>query len=132
MKNTKRNSRIIAFQIAYQKKKVGLSFYSEEYLLKKELNKEAKEYIKSLLEVFFKKEKIINHRIQTALIGWKQERISSTLNRILQLATAEKFLSPKLAPSIIISEYLEITRIFAGEQAVKLCNAILSKTIIVK
>ena len=132
MKSSKRNCRIVALQIVYQQKKIGMVFYSEEYFLKKTLDIRAKNYIDSLVKIFNEKKKIIDRRIKDALIGWKQDRIASTLNTILQLAIAEHFLFPSLAPSIIFSEYLEICRDFAGEEAVKLCNGILSKIIISK
>ena len=126
-KTNKRNSRIIAIKIAYQQAKIGVSFYSEEYFLKKDLSLDAKIYVESLLRSLQKEKRAINLMIQSALISWKQDRIDKTLNIILQLALAEKLLSPNLVCNIIIDEYLEITRVFAGEKAVKLCNAILSK-----
>jgi transcription termination factor NusB len=129
MKNTKRDNRITAFKFAYQRAKIRHSFYGENYLLKPNLSEEEEKYIMSLLQILAKKSKAIDSQIQSALIGWRQNRISFTLNTILRLALAENILSPHLAPAIIISEYLEITRLFVGEAAVKLCNGILSKII---
>ena len=128
MKSSRREMRIIAFQLAYQQKKIGASYYTKKFMLE-DLNVNTQKNIIRLLSKLKKKQKKINQLIQTFLVNWKQDRISTSLNIILQLAIAERMMSPKLAKSIIINEYLEITRMFSGEKAVKFCNGVLSNCV---
>ena len=128
MKSSRRKMRIAAFQIAYQKQKIYYSYCGESYILK-ELDEASEKSVLFLMKTLYKDKNKINSLIKNCLINWKQHRLTDSLNIILQLAIAESICKPKLTKNIIINEYLEITREFAGDEAVKICNGILSNCI---
>ena len=76
-----------------------------------------------------KNKKKINQCIEKNLLHWKQDRIVTILNIILQLALAEKYFSIHLPYQIILNEYLKIADLFMEKKLVKFCNAILESSL---
>lgn len=57
--------------------------------------------------------------------GWPVQRIDATLRAILRCASYELLKRPDIPETVIISEYLDVTRAFFDDDAVGMVNAVL-------
>ena len=74
--------------------------------------------IRSQLEI----DPLINARLSDE---WPVGRIDATLRAILRSAAFELLKKPDIPENVIISEYLDVTRAFFDDDAVKLVNGVL-------
>ncbi len=123
---TRSKARILAFQIVYNRDKIGINQQGEDLLFKNSnLSKPYETFSQSLVETTWQKLGEIDSAIKKHLINWKQTRISDTLNALLRVATCEILFFPKTDSKVVFNEAIEICRNYVDEKATKLCNGTL-------
>ncbi len=123
---TRRNARILAFQITYHRTKIGIQREGEELLFANtSLTSKHREFCRKLIDTTWKEQDKIDLVIQRYLKNWKQTRITDTLNALLRVGTCELLFFPETDGKIVFNETIEICRHYVDERATKLCNGVL-------
>lgn len=125
-KSSRRQARIIAFQIIYQRQKIGVQ-ENGETLLKKQtpVNQEHAIFTRDLVDTTWQQLPTVDEHIQKHLQGWRQDRISDTLNALLRVAVSELFFFQKTDGKVVINEALEICKSHVDSEATSLLNGVL-------
>ena len=92
----------------------------------KALNINEKEFIKEIINDYYKKKDSIDNLISENLIGWKLNRLTPIDRNLLRMGIAESYKNKK---SIIIDDIVRIAKKYGGEDSYKIINAILDKVI---
>lgn len=126
MKNTsRRKARESAFQVLYQRNKIGVMAEETLILDPKELDQDSLTFSRNLIDKCWENMEEVDNQIQQNLKDWKQSRLSETLNAVLRLATSELLFFPETDGKVVINEALELCRAYLGESPVKMCNGVL-------
>lgn len=92
----------------------------------KALNINEKEFIKEIINDYYKKKDYIDNLISENLIGWKLNRLTPIDRNLLRMGIAESYNNKK---AIIIDDIVRIAKKYGGEDSYKIINAILDKVI---
>ncbi len=92
----------------------------------KALNINEKEFIKEIINDYYKKKDYIDNLISENLIGWKLNRLTPIDRNLLRMGIAESYNNKK---AIIIDDIIRIAKKYGGEDSYKIINAILDKVI---
>lgn len=92
----------------------------------KALNINEKEFIKEIINDYYKKKDSIDNLISENLIGWKLNRLTPIDRNLLRMGIAESYNNKK---AIIIDDIVRIAKKYGGEDSYKIINAILDKVI---
>ncbi len=92
----------------------------------KALNINEKEFIKEIINDYYKKKDSIDNLISENLIGWKLNRLTPIDRNLLRMGIAESYNNKK---AIIIDDIIRIAKKYGGEDSYKIINAILDKVI---
>lgn len=123
---TRSKARILAFQIVYNRDKIGINQQGEDLLFRNSnLSKPYETFSQNLVNTTWQKLDEIDSAIKKHLINWKQTRISDTLNALLRVATCELLFFPETDSKVVFNEAIEICRNYVDEKATKLCNGTL-------
>ena len=124
--SSRHHARITAFQIIYNRSRLGIIPESEALFIDQaSLSKEHREFCNKLVATIFENKSQIDLGIQKHLKHWKQNRISESLNAVLKLGTCELLFTPELDAKVALNESIEICKAFVGEKATKICNGVL-------
>ncbi len=124
--STRHQARILAFQIIYNREKIGIHPQGEDLHIKDSgLTDNYLDFSRQLINLTWQHLVEIDKRIQQNLINWKQSRISETLNALLRIAACELIYFPETDGKIVLNEAIEICRGYVGEKATKICNGVL-------
>lgn len=124
--SNRRKARILAYQILYQRKKIGIQPEGEERLFRETpLAEKYADFCRNLIEITWRELETIDSHIQSHLINWKQARISESLNALLRIATAELLYFPNTDGKVVLNEAIEICRRYVDAQATKILNGVL-------
>lgn len=123
---SRRSARVLAFQILYQRSTLGVFEESEKALFQHgDLKQKHIQFATDLIQVTWDNQAFIDQIISSNLSGWRQGRLSNTLNTIFRFSTCE-LLMKELDEKIIINEAIEICRYYSDKGATKLCNGVLN------
>ena len=121
----RRQARIIAYQILYQRALLGIQQESEwMYFQRITLREKDVLFCQKIIQNTWSNIGDIDLLIQKCLQRWKQQRLSNSMNALLRTATGELIYMP-ITANIVINENLEICKEFIGLEAVNLCNGVL-------
>jgi N utilization substance protein B len=71
----------------------------------------------------------LNETIEKNLVNWKLDRLPVVDRVVLQIALYELLIAKELSPSIILNEWIEISKRFCGDESPKFINGILDRII---
>ena len=105
-KTARENAFILLFE-----KEIKTEETFEEIFLKAttERELEVNEYVKEVFFGNFENEKIIEHKIEECLVGWKKERVSYVAKAIIKLATYELMFIEDIPVKVSINEAIELS-----------------------
>lgn len=124
--STRRNARILAFQMIYSREKIGILESGESILFNNNpLSSEYKEFCHKLVALTWEKIEEIDSKIQEYLINWKQYRITDSLNALMRISICELMFFSNTDGKVILNEAIEICRSHVDERAIKILNGVL-------
>lgn len=124
--SNRRKARILAYQILYQRKKIGIQATGEDRLFEETpLADKYVNFCRQLIDTTWKELETIDKTIQRHLINWKQTRISESLNALFRIATCELLYFPDTDGKVVLNEAIEICRSYVDTQATRILNGVL-------
>ena len=124
--SSRRKARILAFQVVYHRKKIGIQKEGEELLFTNTyLSKDHRNFSQNLIDTSWRELENIDQAIQQHLINWRQTRISETLNALLRISICELLFFPETDQKIVFNEAIEICRDYVDKRATKILNGVL-------
>lgn len=124
----RRQARETALQINYQRSQIKKVPFSESWhVAKANLSANELDFCQQLTNGAEQHKSEIDSWVQQTLLNWSTGRLQNTLQAIFQLGITELLLFQKTDHQVVINEWLEICRDYAGEPAVKLCNGVLDQ-----
>ena len=123
-KTARENAFILLFE-----KEIKTEETFEEIFLKAttERELEVNEYVKEVFFGNFENEKIIEHKIEECLVGWKKERVSYVAKAIIKLATYELMFIEDIPVKVSINEAIELSKKYDDDKAYISVNGVLNK-----
>ena len=125
-KSSRRKARILAYQIIYNRQKLGVQSEGEAlHSAFTRLSDEHRQFSQNLIDTTWRNLETIDHSIQTHLINWKQSRISLSLNALLRICICELLFYPDTDGKIVLNEAIEICKNFVDDRATSILNGVL-------
>jgi len=124
--STRRNARILAFQIIYSREKIGILDSGESILFKEyPLSKEYQGFCQELVTLTWQRIEEIDAKIQQYLVNWSQYRLADTLNALMRTSICELMFFPNTDGKVVLNEAIEICRNHVDNKATKMLNGVL-------
>ena len=125
-KSSRRKARILAFQIVYNRQKLGVQTEGEAlHSSFTPLSDDHRQFGESLVETTWQNLERIDQSIQSHLINWKQSRISIALNALLRVCSCELLFFPDTDGKIVLNEAIEICKTYVDDGATRILNGVL-------
>ena len=122
----RRQAREEAFIILFQQEfRDNLDEILDDFLANHEKIGEQENYIRRICERFISNKEKIDETIEKYSKNWKKDRISMVSLAILRLAICEMLYFDDIPVLVSISEALEVSKKFEGEEAIPFVNGIL-------
>lgn len=122
------HARELALQISYQRSQIRVNSLGEAWHFNQaNLSKKDLSFCCQLLDAAEKHQTDIDKWVNKALNEWRVSRLQKTLKAVFRVGVAELLLFQETDYQVVMNEWLEICREYAGEPAVKLCNAVLDQ-----
>jgi transcription antitermination protein NusB len=125
--SSRRNARILAFQIIYQRDKTGIQPASENGILESAAISDAhRRFCQALIDLTQQNKGVIDREIQRHLKNWRQARITDSLNALFRVAVCELLFFPETDGKVVLNEAIEICRGFVDRNATGILNGVLN------
>jgi transcription antitermination protein NusB len=125
-KSSRRKARILAFQIVYNRQKLGIQTEGEAlHSSFSSLSDDHRQFSHDLVNTTWQNLERIDQTIQSHLINWKQSRISISLNALLRVCSGELLFFPDTDGKIVLNEAIEICKTFVDDSATGILNGVL-------
>lgn len=125
-KSSRRKARILAFQIVYNRQKLGIQTEGEAlHSSFSSLSDDHRQFSHDLVNTTWQNLERIDQTIQSHLINWKQSRISISLNALLRVCSCELLFFPDTDGKIVLNEAIEICKTFVDDSATGILNGVL-------
>ena len=122
----RRKARILALQILHSRDHLGPDPLGEKILaLNEKVSPELAEFASTLAERAWDNLAMVDVQIQKFLTGWKQSRLSKSLNALMRLSVAELLYFPEQDAKVVINEALEICKSHVDPKATSILNGVL-------
>jgi N utilization substance protein B len=86
-------------------------------------------FTRALCELFEQNADEVSSELEALLENWKMERVGVVERAILKLGYVEIAFFPDIPPRVTINEYLELAKLYAGDQTPAFINGVLDKVI---
>jgi len=124
--SSRRQARILAYQVIYNRQKLGIQSEGESLLLDAtELTDDHLQFSHSLIKSTWQNLERIDQTIQTHLQNWKQSRISVSLNALMRVCSCELLFFPETDGKIVLNEAMEMCKSYVEEKATGILNGVL-------
>ncbi|MCX8035797.1 MAG: transcription antitermination factor NusB [Candidatus Sumerlaeia bacterium] len=69
----------------------------------------------------------IDHLLAGVITHWQPERVAVVDRQILRLACCELLFYPDIPPKVVLNEYIEVAKVYSGEDAAAFVNGVLDR-----